>query len=69
MITEQLGRGEVEYVQPRRGPARLQGLLREDPRRARLRDADDRVPDGIAEIVGALEEQRFGDPYDGRYRN
>jgi hypothetical protein len=28
-----------------------------------------RVPDGIEEIVGALEEHRFGDPYDGRYRN
>ena len=28
-----------------------------------------RVPDGIDEIVGALEEQRFGDPFDGRYRN
>ena len=28
-----------------------------------------RVPDGIEEIVAALEEQRFGDPFDGRYRN
>ena len=28
-----------------------------------------RVPDGIDEIVGALDEQRFGDPFDGRYRN
>ena len=28
-----------------------------------------RVPDGIDEIVGALEEERFGDPYDLRYSN
>jgi nucleoside-diphosphate-sugar epimerase len=27
------------------------------------------VPDGIAEIISALEEERFGDPFDGRYRN
>ncbi len=27
------------------------------------------VPDGIAEVFGALEQKRFGDPFDGRYRN
>jgi nucleoside-diphosphate-sugar epimerase len=27
------------------------------------------VPDGIGEVIGALEEDRFGDPFDGRYRN
>jgi nucleoside-diphosphate-sugar epimerase len=27
------------------------------------------VPDGIAEILDALEHDRFGDPFDGRYRN
>ena len=27
------------------------------------------VPDGIGEIIEALEEGRFGDPFDGRYRN
>jgi nucleoside-diphosphate-sugar epimerase len=27
------------------------------------------VPDGIGEVIGALEEARFGDPFDGRYRN
>jgi nucleoside-diphosphate-sugar epimerase len=27
------------------------------------------VPDGIGEVIGALEESRFGDPFDGRYRN
>ena len=27
------------------------------------------VPDGIDEIVAALDAGRFGDPFDGRYRN
>lgn len=27
------------------------------------------VPDGIRELIAALEQQRFADPFDGRYRN
>jgi nucleoside-diphosphate-sugar epimerase len=27
------------------------------------------VPDGIAEVIAALEEKKFGDPFQGRYRN
>jgi hypothetical protein len=27
------------------------------------------VPEGIREIIGALEEERFEDAFDGRYRN
>ena len=27
------------------------------------------VPDGIAEIISALSEGQFPDPFDGRYRN
>ena len=27
------------------------------------------VPDGIAEVLDALERNRFTDPFDGRYRN
>ena len=27
------------------------------------------VPDGIREIIGAFEEGRFEDAFDGRYRN
>jgi len=27
------------------------------------------VPDGIAEIIAALNAEQFGDPFDGRYRN
>ena len=32
-------------------------------------DTEMTVPDGIAEVLQALEEHRFGDPFDGRYRN
>ena len=28
-----------------------------------------RVPDGMDEVMRALDEQRFGDPYDGRFSN
>jgi nucleoside-diphosphate-sugar epimerase len=28
-----------------------------------------RVPDGIAEVIQGLEDQRFGDPFDTRHRN
>jgi nucleoside-diphosphate-sugar epimerase len=27
------------------------------------------VPDGIGEVLAALDEERFGDPFQGRYRN
>jgi nucleoside-diphosphate-sugar epimerase len=27
------------------------------------------VPDGIAEVIAALDSEAFGDPFDGRYRN
>jgi len=27
------------------------------------------VPDGIGEIIGALDQHAFGDPWDGRYKN
>jgi nucleoside-diphosphate-sugar epimerase len=28
-----------------------------------------RVPDGVDEVIGGLEEQRFGDPFDRRFSN
>jgi hypothetical protein len=27
------------------------------------------VPDGVAEVLVALEERRFGDPFDRRFSN
>jgi nucleoside-diphosphate-sugar epimerase len=68
IITGQLGRGEVEYV-----------TRTEDPRDYKVsfeRIKDElgfepvqRVPTGIEELVGALEERRFGDPFSPRYSN
>jgi nucleoside-diphosphate-sugar epimerase len=68
LITGRLGRGEVEYVSRDEDPRdykvsfeRIRAQLGFEPRY--------RVPDGIDEIVGALDERRFGDPFDPRYSN
>ena len=68
LITERLGRGDVEYVHRDEDPRdykvsfeKVRERLGFEPRM--------RVPDGIDEIVGALEEERFGDPFDPRYSN
>jgi nucleoside-diphosphate-sugar epimerase len=68
LITGRLGRGEVEYVHRDEDPRdykvsfeKIRDRLGFEPR--------NRVADGIDEIVGALEERRFGDPFDGRYSN
>ena len=68
LITGQLGRGEVTYVQ-----------RSEDPRDYKVgfeRIASElgfvpaqRVPDGIREIIATLEVEGFGDPYADRFRN
>ncbi len=68
IITGKLGRGEVEYVSRDEDPRDYKVSF--EKIRAELGfEVQNRVPDGIDEIVGALEQQRFGDPYDGRYRN
>ena len=68
LITDRLGRGDVEYVAKDEDPRdykvsfeKIRSQLGFEPR--------NRVPDGINEIVGALEGERFGDPFDGRYSN
>jgi nucleoside-diphosphate-sugar epimerase len=68
LITKRLGRGDVEYVHKDEDPRdykvsfeKIRSQLGFEPRY--------RVPDGIDEIVEALDEQRFGDPFDGRYSN
>jgi nucleoside-diphosphate-sugar epimerase len=68
LITERLGRGDVAYVHRDEDPRdykvsfeKIRAQLGFEPRH--------RVPDGIDEIVGALEEKRFGDPFDRRYSN
>jgi nucleoside-diphosphate-sugar epimerase len=68
LIKSRLGRGEVEYVHRDEDPrdykvsfGKIRARLGFEPRH--------RVADGVDEIVGALEERRFGDPFDGRYSN
>ena len=68
VITERLGRGDVEYVSRDEDPRdykvsfeKIKDVLGFKPQM--------RVPDGVDEIVGALEEKRFGDPFDSKYSN
>lgn len=68
IITGQLGRGDVSYVTKTEDPRdykvsfeRIKDELGYEPRY--------RVPSGIEELVGALEEERFGDPFSARYSN
>ena len=68
IITGQLGRGDVSYVTKTEDPRdykvsfeRIKDELGFEPLQ--------RVPTGIEELVGALEEERFGDPFSPRYSN
>jgi nucleoside-diphosphate-sugar epimerase len=68
LITDRLGRGEVSYVPRDEDPrdykvsfAKIRERLGFEPLH--------RVPDGIDEVVRALEAGRFGDPFDPRFSN
>jgi nucleoside-diphosphate-sugar epimerase len=68
LITERLGSGDVEYVSRSEDPRdykvsfeRIKNELGFEPVH--------RVSTGIDELVGALEERRFGDPFSPRYSN
>ena len=61
--------GEVVLRRAARGSAGLQGQLRQDPRKARLRDADDRPGRESTELHAALDDGMFADPFEQRYRN
>ena len=61
-------RGEVAYVRRDEDPRDYKVSF--DKIRAGLGfETDMTVPDGIAEVLEALEQNRFGDPFNGRYRN
>jgi nucleoside-diphosphate-sugar epimerase len=67
-IQKQVQRGQVNYVRRDEDPRDYKVSF--DKIRAVLGyETEMTVPDGIAEIVSALEDGRFGDPWDGRYRN
>ena len=68
VITGRLGRGEVRYVHRDEDPRdyrvsfeRIRGHLGFVP--------DMCLPDGVEELVAALERRRFGDPFSARYAN
>jgi nucleoside-diphosphate-sugar epimerase len=68
LIRSRLGRGDVEYVHRDEDPRDYKVSF--EKIRARLGfEPRHRVADGVDEIVDALEERRFGDPFDGRYSN
>ena len=68
MITGELGRGEVNYVQRDEDP-RDYKVSFEKVREALGYEPRSRVPDGIRELIEALEAERFGDPFDPRFSN
>jgi nucleoside-diphosphate-sugar epimerase len=61
-------RGDVEYVRRDEDP-RDYKVSFDKVRDVLGFETNMTVPDGIAEVLAALDQHRFGDPFDGRYRN
>ncbi|HSZ69077.1 MAG TPA: NAD(P)-dependent oxidoreductase [Solirubrobacteraceae bacterium] len=67
-IGKQIDRGTVSYVHRDEDPRDYKVSF--DKIRAALHfQTLMTVPDGIAEVIAALDAKAFGDPFDGRYRN
>jgi nucleoside-diphosphate-sugar epimerase len=67
-IGKQTDRGKVSYVKRDEDPRDYKVSF--EKIRAELGfETKMIVPDGIAEIIAALDAGAFGDPYDARYRN
>jgi nucleoside-diphosphate-sugar epimerase len=67
-IGKQIDRGKVSYVHRDEDPRDYKVSF--EKIRAQLGfETLMMVPDGIAEIISALDAEAFGDPFDGRYRN
>jgi nucleoside-diphosphate-sugar epimerase len=67
-IKTQIDRGKVSYVHRDEDPRDYKVSF--DKIRSQLGfETRMTVPDGIAEIIGALDVGAFGDPFDPRYRN
>jgi nucleoside-diphosphate-sugar epimerase len=67
-IGKQIDRGSVSYVHRDEDPRDYKVSF--DKIRAELGfQTLMTVPDGIGEIIAALDDEAFGDPFDGRYRN
>ena len=67
-IRKQTDRGSVSYVHRDEDP-RDYKVSFDKIRRVLGFETEMTVPDGIAEVLSALERTQFGDPFDGRYRN
>ena len=67
-IREQVQRGAVTYVDRDEDP-RDYKVAFEKIRAVLGFETTRTVPDGIAEILAALDDHAFGDPYDERHRN
>jgi nucleoside-diphosphate-sugar epimerase len=68
LITGQLGRGKVQMVHRDEDPRDYKVSFEKIHRELGF-EPGYRVPDGIAEIIAALEAGRFGDPFDTSYSN
>jgi nucleoside-diphosphate-sugar epimerase len=67
-IGKQIDRGSVSYVHRDEDPRDYKVSF--DKIRAELEfETLMTVPDGIGEVIAALDAKRFGDPFDGRYKN
>lgn len=67
-ISKQIDRGKVSYVHRDEDPRDYKVSF--DKIRAELGfETLITVPEGIGQIIAALDEGKFGDPFDGRYRN
>jgi len=68
LIRERIHTGDVSYVERQEDPRDYK--VNFDKIRERLGfETTMTVPDGIDELLGALDEGRFGDPFDAKYRN
>jgi nucleoside-diphosphate-sugar epimerase len=67
-IRKQTGSGVVEFVHRDEDP-RDYKVSFDKIRHVLGFETEMTVPDGIAEVLSALERAQFGDPFDGRYRN
>jgi nucleoside-diphosphate-sugar epimerase len=68
IITERLGGGDVEYVSRDEDPRDYKVSFERIRERLGF-EPSMRIPDGVDEILMALEEQRFGDAFQPAYSN
>lgn len=68
IITDEIDRGNVSFVRRDEDPRDYKVSFEKILSRLGF-ETEMTVPDGIDELLGALGEGRFGDPYDLKYRN